>query len=103
MTLLRTDPPHYAAAVEIGRPWQLHPQTGPTPTSLPDLVAFDEAGWLKYGMDFILDAIGAGRTRLTTTTLCEPTDESANRHFQPYWMPIRPFSGLIRRDMLQCP
>lgn len=100
VTLLHTDPPHYAAAGEVGRPWQLRPEPGRTPTSLEGLSAFGEPGWLKYGMDFVLEAAGSDRTRLTTTTLCEPTDESAARRFRPYWMLIRPFSGLIRREML---
>ncbi len=98
--LMRTDPPHYAAAGEIGRPWKLRPEPGPNPSSLQDLGAFAEPGWLKYGMDFTLDTAGPGRTRLTTTTQCEPTDESAARRFGAYWRLIRPFSGLIRREML---
>lgn len=100
VTLLRTDPPHYAAAGEVGRPWQLRPEPGPTPDSLQDLAGFKEPGWLKYGMDFTLTLRPSGRIRITTTTLCEPTDESARRRFLPYWVLIRPFSGLIRRDML---
>lgn len=100
VTLLRTDPPYYAATADIGRPWQIRPEPGPSAMGLEDLLAFDAPGWLKYGMDFTLVATGARSTRLTTTTLCEPTDESAARHFHPYWVLIRPFSGLIRHDML---
>lgn len=100
VTLMRTDAPRYAVAAQIGRPWQLSPEPGPGPMSLLEVLAFDEPGWLKYGMDFTLQDLGSGRTRITTTTLCEPTDESARRRFLPYWVLIRPFSGLIRRDVL---
>ena len=104
--LLHADPPRYAAAAAIGRPWQLRPERGPEAGSLADILAFDEPGWLKYGMDFTMTAArterarGATATQITTTTLCEPTDEAARRRFAPYWRAIRPFSGLIRRDML---
>lgn len=98
--LLRTDPPWYAAAASIGRPWQVRPEPGPEASDLRDVGEFDEPGWLKYGWDFTIKALPGGGTRITTTTLCEPTDETARRRFWPYWALIRPFSGLIRRDML---
>lgn len=98
--LMRLEAPSYAAAGTIGRPWQLRPEPGPDAKVLQDLRDFDQPGWLKYGMDFTLEVLPTGRTRVVTTTLCEPTDESACRRFRPYWLLIRPFSGLIRRDML---
>lgn len=99
--LMRTDPPHYAGAAQIGRPWQLRPEPGPVLDTLQAVADFNEPEWLKYGMDFTLEALTSGSTRITTTTLCEPTDGLAFRRFWPYWALIRPFSGLIRRDMLQ--
>lgn len=98
--LMCFDAPHYVASAQIGRPWQLRPELGPTPSSLEELAEFRAPNWLKYGMDFTLDELPSGRTRVVTTTLCEPTDESARRHFHPYWTLIRPFSGLIRREIL---
>lgn len=100
VTLMGTDAPCYAVAAQIGRPWQIRPEPGPGPKDLREVLEFDEPGWLKFGMDFTLQDLGPERTRITTTTLCEPTDESARRRFQPYWLLIRPFSGLIRRDIL---
>lgn len=100
VSVMRLDRRRYAAAAAIGRPWRLDPERGPEPTDLQGLLDFDEPGWLKYGMDFTLQELAAGRTRITTTTLCEPTDDSARRRFRPYWTFIRPFSGLMRRDML---
>ena len=84
VTLMCTDAPRYAVAAQIGRPWQLRPEPGPGPRELREVVEFDEPGWLKYGMDFTLQELGSERTRVTTTTLCEPTDESARRRFLPY-------------------
>ncbi|MDN5764386.1 MAG: molybdopterin-dependent oxidoreductase [Humibacillus sp.] len=92
--------PWYAATGAIGRPWQLRPERGPSVTNLQGIADFAEPGWLKYGMDFALEELPSGGTRVATTTLCEPTDESALRRFRPYWLLIRPFSGLIRRDLL---
>ena len=98
--LLHADPPRYAAAAAIGRPWQLRPERGPEALSLSDVLTFDDPGWLKYGMDFTLTPKSRDRTRVTTTTLCQPTDAYARRRFAPYWRLIRPFSGLVRREML---
>ena len=97
---LRLESPRYAATAMVGRPWQLRPEPGPEVGNLQDVADFGEPGWLKYGMDFSLEELPTGHTRVATTTMCEPTDESARRRFRPYWLLIRPFSGLIRRDML---
>lgn len=100
VSLLYSDAPRYAAGASIGRPWQLRPERGPAVTDLQGLSDFTAHGWLKYGWDFTLQALPSGRTRIVTTTRCEPTDESTRRRFRPYWALIRPFSGLIRRDIL---
>ncbi len=84
----------------IAQPWRLRPRAAPDPTDLNELAAFSEPGWLKLGMEFVLEPVDADRTKITTSTLCAPTDESARRRFRPYWWLIRPFSGLIRRDLL---
>jgi hypothetical protein len=52
-------------------------------------------------MDFRLHPLPGERTRLETTTRCEPTDDDARRRFARYWGLIRPFSGLIRLDLLR--
>ncbi|MEZ5091431.1 hypothetical protein [Nocardioides sp.] len=98
---VRSDPPHYAAGVRVARPWQPVPDRGPDMATLDEIAAFSGRGWLKFGMDFRLHELPGGRTRLETTTLCEPTDGHARRAFARYWRVIRPFSGLIRREMLR--
>jgi len=69
-------------------------------TSLEQLRAFDDGGWLKYGMEWVLSPVAGERTLVETVTLCEATDPAARRRFGAYWGLIRPFSGLVRRDIL---
>lgn len=90
----------YLAGGRVARPWRPVPELGPDLAGLDQLAGYTEPGWLKYGMDFRLHPLPGGRTRLETATLCQPTDDSARRRFARYWAFIRPFSGLIRRDML---
>ena len=98
---IASDPPRCWVGGRIGKPWQPRPEFVEGPLSLDEFVAFDEPGWLKYGMDFHLDALSDGRTVVTTATRCTPTDDAAHRRFGHYWRVIRPFSGLVRRDMLR--
>jgi hypothetical protein len=97
---LYREPGRYAAGGRIARPWKPRPEPGPAVATLDDLAAPVTGSWLKYGVDFRLHDLPGGRTRLSTFTLCEPTDDGARRAFGRYWMLIRPFSGLIRRDVL---
>lgn len=90
-----------ATGVSVAQPWRARPERGPRMTSLAAVKAFAEPGWLKMGMEFELHPLPGGRTRLSTVTLCEPTDEVARARFARYWRAIRPFSGLIRMDMLR--
>lgn len=93
------EPPTYSTSGMIGRPWR-NAARGPAVDGLAALAGFAESGWLKYGMDWSLTDLGDGRTLVETRTLCEATDASARRAFPAYWALIRPFSGLIRVDVL---
>lgn len=97
---IEEEAPRWLTSGMIGRPWNPRPTPGPRVRSLAELSAFDEPGWLKYGMQWQLTALPGGRTRVTTTTVCEATDRSAYRRFRRYWTAIRLFSGLVRLDML---
>jgi hypothetical protein len=97
---LYEDPPRVSASGMIGRPWHLRPVLGPEPAGLDELREFDEGGWLKYGMEWVLSPVAGDRTLVETVTLCEATDGYAWWRFAPYWALIRGFSGLIRRDVL---
>jgi hypothetical protein len=94
------DPERRWVGGRIGKPWRAVPSLASDPRSLEDLAAFGEPGWLKFGMEFVLEPLGADRTVVTTSTMCVATDEVAHRRFTRYWRLIRPFSGLLRLDML---
>lgn len=92
--------PSLSVSGMIGRPWQPKPAIGPELSSLAQLRAFDEPGWLKYGMEWVLVPLPGERTFVETATICEATDTTARRRFAAYWTVIRAFSGAIRWDIL---
>lgn len=92
--------PHYTTSGMIGRPWWPVPQQLPPADDLDELRAFDRPGWLKYGMEWVFSSLPGGRTFVETATVCEATDRIAERRFRAYWALIRPFSGLLRHDLL---
>lgn len=57
-------------------------------------------GLARAAWDFRVEPIGEGRTRLSTETRVRCADAAARRRFRPYWLLVRPGSGLIRRAML---
>jgi hypothetical protein len=61
---------------------------------------FDTAGYAKAVWNFSLCPDGSD-TRLTTETRIKCTDAESRRRFGFYWTFIRPFSGLIRMEMLR--
>ncbi|GKT18295.1 hypothetical protein AVHY2522_18260 [Acidovorax sp. SUPP2522] len=62
--------------------------------------ALNPSGIAKLVMNFTVEAEGAG-TRLTTRTRVCCGDDATKRSFTPYWLLIRPASGLIRRRLLK--
>jgi len=60
----------------------------------------DPLGVVKLVMNFTAEVEGSG-TRLTTRTRVWCRDDAARRSFNPYWLLIRPVSGLIRRRLLK--
>lgn len=62
--------------------------------------SFDEPGVPKLALAFSTEAIGDGRTRLSTETRVFCPDRGAWLRFAPYWYVIRPVSGLIRSRIL---
>ena len=82
--------------VLIGRPWT--PSGGYRLDE--DFLGFAEPGFAKMTMDLRAVPEGDG-ARLETETRVLLTDAAARRRFAPYWLVIRPFSGLIRRRWLR--
>ena len=58
------------------------------------------AGLARAAWDFRLEPLGEETTRLSTETRVCCADGAARRRFRPYWLLVRPGSGLIRRAML---
>ena len=96
--LLRAEPGREAVAGAVLRSWTLRP-TLRHPADVEQFTAFDEPGWVKVATDFRLVPDGSG-TRLSTETRIRATDPGARRRFALYWAAIRPWSGLVRRDLL---
>ena len=61
---------------------------------------FDTAGYAKAAWNFSVRPDG-DVTRLTTETRIKCTDDESRSSFRFYWTFIRPFSGLIRMEMLR--
>lgn len=93
------DPPRRSVFVMVGQPWSPVPRSVPL-TDVAEAERFSEPGWLKYGMEWVLHPLPEGRTAIETRTLCQATDASARRRFRAYWTIIRPFSGLLRMEMI---
>ena len=80
----------YAA---IGQPWKL---LGGKRPDAGDFGAFADPGYAKLGFNFRLE-----NGVLSTETRVLLTDERSRKLFRRYWLVIRPFSGLIRREWLR--
>jgi hypothetical protein len=98
LQVLASDPPRGLVAGAVGRPWQPRP-THVGVASLAEFQAFAEAGWTKFVTDFRLTPVPSGTT-ISTETRGRSTSRGAKLSFGAYWLLIRPFSGLVRREML---
>ena len=84
----------------VGRFWKLIGNTPITTVGDPEsFTSFEEPGYAKAAMSFLVRAEGRG-SRLITETRIQTTDAAAARSFSRYWRLVRPGSGLIRRSWL---
>lgn len=98
--ILHSEPDRILTLGIVGQFWRL---TGGNDAAVKDpatFVEFDEPGFVKSAIDFVLVPNGSG-TRLTTNTCNRATDESTARLFRNYWRVIGLGSKLIRLDMLR--
>ncbi len=98
VTMLIVNGPWYALGGAVSRPWQRSPTRLPV-TTLEEFLAVDEPGWATYLTDFRLRPVSGG-TLLSTETRVRCTDSRSRQRFALYWAVIRPFSGMIRHEML---
>jgi hypothetical protein len=75
----------------VGRPWRVWERVRRD----VDFVAFAEPGYVKMALGFL-----ARDGELVTETRVLATDEAARRAFAPYWVAVKPASGLTRRSWL---
>ena len=97
---LRAEPARLLVAGAAIQPWRLVRGRVADIRDLAGFRAFNQPGFVLAAISFELEPAGDG-TRLATETRVQPTDRSAARAFQPYWLVIRAGSGLIRRDLLR--
>ena len=62
---------------------------------------FEEQGFAKAVWNFSLHESGDAETVLKTETRIRCLDESSRQSFALYWTVVKPFSGLIREEMLR--
>jgi hypothetical protein len=96
-TILEEKPPTDLVMGAVGRFWR--PDSGFVRVTPEEFRSFTEPGYAKATMSFTVEEHGRG-SLLGTETRVACTDASALRKFSLYWRVIGPFSGLIRRLML---
>jgi len=83
---------HAVVAGGLLQPWKLFGGAAPPKLDAAGLQAFHEPGWVKVGLDFVLEPDGSG-TRLRTETRVVATDARTRLLFAGYWLLIRVGSG----------
>lgn len=83
----------------VAQPWR--PRTEPLRLSPAAFIGRVVPGYVKVAANFQVTPLAGGLTLLSTETRVLCADAAARRRFRPYWLLIRPFSGLIRREMLR--
>src|SRR5690606_32665228 len=99
-TPLVVDPGREVVLGVIGQWWRLGKSQDVPVDSLATFETFDRPGFAKGTFAFSLEE-ERGRIRLTTETRVATTSPDALRAFRPYWIVIRPGSGLIRHLILR--
>ncbi len=84
----------------IAQPWMLRGGAAHPITSAPEFVGFNEPGYAKVAMNFLLQVRG-DRTELSTETRIHATDSAARVQFTRYWRVIGFGSAAIRREWLR--
>ena len=83
----------------VGRFWTL--RGGMLRVPPEQFTDFAAPGYTKGARTFALVPETAGGIRVATETRVLCTDAVSRKHFRRYWTMIRPWSGLIRREMLR--
>ncbi|NNF07294.1 MAG: hypothetical protein HKN21_11085 [Candidatus Eisenbacteria bacterium] len=77
------------------------PRGKPVPiTDAEAFLRFNKVDGLKVAWNFLLTPEGQEETRVSTETRILCLGPSMKRKFSIYWFFVRPFSGLLRKEML---
>lgn len=98
-TLLNTIPNKEIVLGLIGRPWTLNGGILDVPAE--DFQSFNESGYAKMVWSFTFEGLNENKTLVSTETRILCTSQKCRRNFSIYWFFIRPFSGLVRREILK--
>jgi hypothetical protein len=86
---------------QAGRFWSLNERGAlVSPRTVEEFRAIDDARVAVAAMSLGVESLGPERTRVVTETRVHALGPAAKRWFRVYWLLIRPFSGLLRRAML---
>jgi hypothetical protein len=84
-----------------GRPWRPRGDGLERIDGASGFRSYDAPGAVRVAWDFVLEPLGADRTRLSTETRIAGTDAAGTRTFRRYWRLVYPGSALIRIDILR--
>lgn len=97
---LAEDPPRSVVGGRAMHAWRIVGGAAPPALDAAGLRAFAESGWVRVGLDFVLEHV-AGGTRLSSETRVVSTDARSRRKFGPCLLVIGAGSGLIRRNVVR--
>jgi hypothetical protein len=97
-TLLEERPGEELLLGTVGRFWRARGEL--CATSPERFRAPAPAGTAKAAWNFAVSVRADGATELRTETRVLCADDATRQRFRAYWMLIKPFSGLIRQEML---
>lgn len=97
--ILGEDPPRELLLGLVGRFWRFSGDLQLVQES--QYREFNRPGYAKAAWNFSLDPVNEKVTRLSTETRVLCTDKKSRWKFRIYWTFIRPFSGLIRKEILR--
>ena len=96
--ILEENPPKEIVMGAVGRFWR--PDSGMVRVAPDEFTTFDKPGFARAVLAFTVEERGSATSFLATETRVACTDPSSRRKFLLYWSAIGPFSGMIRRLML---
>lgn len=96
--VLYDNPPEETVMGFIGRPWDV--KAGFLPVTKDQFVDFNEPNYAKLLWSFLFVQKGED-VEVTTETRVLCTDPASRAKFRIYWFFVRPFSILVRKEMLR--